>query len=80
MDYADDFLLFSESNSRFLVEVTEKDKARFEELMKGKAYARIGKVIKKPKMKIIGLTGSAVVDASVADLRAAWKRTLSKEA
>ncbi|MCW4017594.1 MAG: phosphoribosylformylglycinamidine synthase subunit PurL [Candidatus Bathyarchaeota archaeon] len=75
-----DFLLFSESNSRFLVEVTEKDKARFEELMKGKAYARIGKVTKKPKMKFIGLNSSAVVDAPVADLRAAWKRTLSKEA
>jgi phosphoribosylformylglycinamidine synthase II len=75
-----DFLLFSESNSRFLVEVAEKDKTAFEALMKGKAYAEIGKVTKNPRLKIRGLKGSVVVDAPVADLRAAWKRTLSREA
>ena len=76
----DDFVLFSESNSRFLVEVTEKDKTAFEALMKGKAYAEIGKVTKTTRLKIRGLKGSVVVDADVADLRAAWKRTLSREA
>jgi phosphoribosylformylglycinamidine synthase II len=75
----DDFLLFSESNSRFLVEVAKKDKAAFETLMKGKAYAEIGKVTKNPQLKIKSLKGSVVVDAEVADLRAAWKRTLSRE-
>jgi phosphoribosylformylglycinamidine synthase II len=76
----DDFLLFSESNSRFLVEVAKKDKIAFEALMKGKAYAEIGKVTKNPRLKIRGLKGSVVVDALVADLRAAWKRTLGREA
>ena len=76
----DDFLLFSESNSRFLVEIAEKDKAAFEKIMKGKAFAEIGQVTKNPQLKIIGLRGSRVVDASVADLRAAWKQTLSREA
>jgi phosphoribosylformylglycinamidine synthase II len=76
----DDFLLFSESNSRFLVEVAKKDKSTFEVIMKGKVSAEIGEVTKNPKLKIIGLKGSIVVDASVADLRAAWKRTLSREA
>jgi phosphoribosylformylglycinamidine synthase len=76
----DDFLLFSESNSRFLVEVDPKNKAAFEALMKGKVYAEIGKVTKNPQLKIKGLKGSTALDASVADLRAAWKRTLSREA
>ena len=76
----DDFVLFSESNSRFLVEVTEKDKTAFEALMKGKAYAEIGKVTKTTRLKIRGLKGSVVVDADVADLRAAWKRTLGRKA
>jgi phosphoribosylformylglycinamidine synthase len=76
----DDFLLFSESNSRFLVEVTEKDRGAFETLMKGKACAEIGKVTKIPRLAIRGLKGSVVVDASVANLRASWKRTLSSEA
>jgi phosphoribosylformylglycinamidine synthase II len=76
----DDFLLFSESNSRFLVEVPPKNKAAFEAAMKGKAFAEIGKVTKNPRLKIKGLKGAKVVDASVSDLRAAWKRTLSEEA
>ncbi|HTY75307.1 MAG TPA: phosphoribosylformylglycinamidine synthase subunit PurL [Candidatus Nanoarchaeia archaeon] len=76
----DDFVLFSESNSRFLVEVPEKSQAEFEALMKGKSCALIGKVTKNPKLKIMGMKGGIVVDAAVSDLRAAWKRTLSEEA
>jgi phosphoribosylformylglycinamidine synthase subunit PurSL len=76
----DDFLLFSESNSRFLVEVAPKDQAAFEALMKGKIFAHIGKVTKNPQMKIKGLKGSTIVDTAVSDFRAAWKRTLSEEA
>jgi len=76
----DDFALFSESNSRFLVEVTEKDRENFETLMKGKACAEIGKVTKTPRLAIRGFKGALAVDASVADLRASWKHTLSSEA
>jgi len=75
----DDFVLFSESNSRFLVEVAEKDRAEFKALMKGKAHAAIGRVTKAPRLAVTGLGGSVVVDAAVADLRANWKRTLSGE-
>jgi phosphoribosylformylglycinamidine synthase II len=76
----DDFALFSESNSRFLVEVVEKDREAFEKLMKGKACAEIGKVTKTPRLAIHGLKGAVAVDASIGDLRASWKRTLSSEA
>jgi phosphoribosylformylglycinamidine synthase len=76
----DDLLLFSESNSRFLVEVTEKDHEAFETLMKGKACAEIGKVTKTPRLAIRGLKGSMAVDTAITDLRASWKRTLSSEA
>jgi len=76
----DDFALFSESNSRFLVEVAEKDRDAFETLMKGKACAEIGKVTKNQRLAISGLGRSVVVDASITDLRASWKRTLSSEA
>ncbi len=75
-----DFALFSESNSRFLVEVTEKNREKFEGLMKGRTYATIGIVTKTPRLTIRGFKGSVVVDASVADLRANWKRTLSRDA
>jgi phosphoribosylformylglycinamidine synthase II len=74
----DDFLLFSESNSRFIVEVAEKDRKAFEALMKNKAVA-IGKITRNARLLIKGLKGSLVIDASVRDLRANWKRTLNGE-
>ena len=74
-----DFVLFSESNSRFLVEVSEKDRQEFEALMKGKACAKIGKVTKDEKLLIHGLNRKIVVDASLAELRRSWKKTLSGE-
>jgi phosphoribosylformylglycinamidine synthase II len=75
-----DFVLFSESNSRFLLEVPEKAKGDFEALMKGKVCAEIGKVAKNPRLIVYGMDGAVVVDASLKDLRGNWKETLSKEA
>ncbi len=74
-----DFVLFSESNSRFLIEVSETDKHQFEALMKGKNCAQIGKVTKDQKLLIHGLNQKTVVDASLAELRHSWKKTLSGE-
>ncbi|MEM2098927.1 MAG: phosphoribosylformylglycinamidine synthase subunit PurL [Candidatus Bathyarchaeia archaeon] len=76
----DDFLLFSESNSRLLVEVAEKDRETFEAIMKSKPYAEIGRVTKTPSLTIRGLKGRVTVDAPITDLRAYWKHTLSREA
>ena len=73
----DDYVLFSESNSRFLVEVPEKARAEFEALMKGVACAEIGRVVKDDKLSIKGLNGAVTVEASLADLRRSWKATLS---
>jgi phosphoribosylformylglycinamidine (FGAM) synthase-like enzyme len=73
-----DFVLFSESNSRFLVEVSENAKRDFEDLMKGTVCAEVGKVTKNPKLIMRGMDGATVVDASLTDLRRSWKETLSK--
>ena len=75
-----DFLLFSESNSRFLLEVPEKTKGDFEAVMKGIACAEIGKVVKNPRLIVYGLDGAVAVDSSLKDLRGSWKETLSREA
>jgi phosphoribosylformylglycinamidine synthase len=72
----DDYVLFSESNSRFLVEIPDKAKAELEVLMKGKAFAEIGKVTSNSKLTIRGLGGAANVNASLPDLRRSWKATL----
>jgi phosphoribosylformylglycinamidine synthase len=74
-----DFVLFSESNSRFLIEVAEADKNDFEDLMKGKKCALIGKVTKEQKLIINGLNCEVAVEASLEKLRHSWKKTLSPE-
>ena len=74
-----DFVLFSESNSRFLVEVSEKAREDFAALMKGQVYAETGKVTENRRLCIHGLNGEVVVDVSIGDLLANWKRTLSSE-
>jgi phosphoribosylformylglycinamidine synthase len=73
----DDFVLFSESNSRFLMEVPEKTKNEFEAAMKGRVCAEIGKVTKNPKLTVYGMDGAVILDASLTDLRRSWKETLS---
>ena len=72
-----DFVLFSESNSRFLIEVSQSAREEFEALMRGKVCAEIGKVTKTPRLCIYGLGGEVVVDASLSDLLSSWKRTFS---
>ena len=74
------FVLFSESNSRFLVEVSQEAKDEFEALMKGKVYAEIGRVTKTPRLCIYGLKGEVAVDAAISDLLASWKQTFSSGA
>jgi phosphoribosylformylglycinamidine synthase len=75
-----DFLLFSESNSRFLIEVAEQDRPEFEELIRNISCRSIGKVTRGEKLLIHGLDGKGVVDADLAELRRSWKKTLSMEA
>ncbi|MGB9853505.1 MAG: phosphoribosylformylglycinamidine synthase subunit PurL [Candidatus Bathyarchaeales archaeon] len=72
----DDFILFSESNSRFLVEVPEKCEKDFEALMKGNSYAKIGKVTETPRLCVYGLSGKVVIDAPINDLLVCWKSLL----
>jgi phosphoribosylformylglycinamidine synthase II len=71
-----DFILFSESNSRFLVEVPEKRREDFETSMNGSIHAMIGKVKKEGYLSVFGLSDEKLVDASLAELRNHWKSAL----
>jgi phosphoribosylformylglycinamidine synthase subunit PurSL len=64
----DDHILFSESNSRFLVEIAGKAKSEFEALMKGKISTNL---------TIHGLKGANQISLSSPELRRCWKSTLS---
>jgi phosphoribosylformylglycinamidine synthase len=71
-----DFVLFSESNSRFLVEVSEEQKTNFETLMKDVFCAEIGTVKKDGYLSISGLDGKQIVYANLKELREHWKSVL----
>ena len=71
-----DFLLFSESNSRFLVEVAPESKDEFEEIMSGSSLACIGQVTNSRFLEIYGMDGNMVVAAPLDELKDAWQRPI----
>lgn len=73
----DDFILFSESNSRFLAEVAPESKAEFDEIMSGTDFAVIGRVSDAEMLEVYALNGGKVVAASVGEAKRAWQRPLS---
>lgn len=72
----DDIVLFSESNSRFVVEVPLSSVQQFEQRMEGIACGQIGTVIEDAVVHIQGLDGTLVISVPVTELKAAWKRPL----
>ncbi len=71
-----DFILFSESNSRFIVEVEKTKQKRFEEAMKGLPFGLIGCVSKSKDFKVFGLDGKPCVKADIARLKESWQKPL----
>ena len=72
----DDFVLFSESNSRFIVEVTPENKENFERIMSGASIGNIGAVTGTIQLEIYGLNGRKIVNESIDDLKEAWQKPL----
>jgi len=72
----DDYVLFSESNTRFLVEVAPKDSHQFEGMMAGVDFAAIGQVTSKERLEVYGLNREIVLSALIAELKEAWQRPL----
>jgi phosphoribosylformylglycinamidine synthase len=70
-----DHVLFSESNSRFLVEVDRKNAKDFEGIMKGNAFSKVGRVKASKNFTVHGLKDKACIDTDLRRLRAAWKST-----
>lgn len=72
----DDFILFSESNTRFLVEVAPEHRAVFENRMSGIDCAAIGRVSEDHRLNVEGLSDRRVLSASLAELKEAWQKPL----
>jgi len=68
-------LLFSESNSRFIVEIEKTEKRAFEKIMSGCKFAKIGEVTGDKKLIVTGLDGKEIVNEKIDGLKGAWKST-----
>jgi len=69
----DDYLLFSETQSRFVVTINPKNKDKFEQLFP--KASNIGVVRNDDEFNIKGLTGEIVVNNTVKELEESYKKT-----
>ena len=70
-------LLFSESNTRFLIEVSPDKIGELQSYFNDLPLVEIGEVISRNQFTVKGQAGSTVIDASLDELKAAWKTPLA---
>ena len=70
-----DFLMFSESQGRFVVTISLGNEKRFEEMIKGNAFAKIGTVTKED-FTVYGMNGKVCIKSNINELKEAWQKTL----
>lgn len=72
----DTVLLFSESPTRFLVEVPLVHAEVFEQQMQGVAHARIGTVIDAPVLTVNSVSGAQCLHVATSELKVSWQGTV----
>ena len=72
----DDEILFSESPTRFLVEIEPGRLADAKRMLDGLPFAVIGELNGSGRLVVNGLDGRTVVDESIAELHHAWASAL----
>jgi phosphoribosylformylglycinamidine synthase len=71
-----DRILFSESQSRFVITVASAKAKEFEKVMGGAPFARIGKVTEAPVLNLKDGAGRSIVSADIFKLKRAWQAPL----
>jgi phosphoribosylformylglycinamidine synthase len=71
-----DYILFSESNSRFLVEVAPEDVSKFEKTLGDVPFAYIGEVTALDTMQVFGLNNEVILKVEIDKLKEAWQKPL----
>nr|MCK4463060.1 phosphoribosylformylglycinamidine synthase [Candidatus Omnitrophota bacterium] len=69
-----DILLFSESNSRLIVEVPKSKRAGFEKITKGLPVGLIGETKNSNMIRVEGLRGNIVVQGTLDEFKEAWQK------
>lgn len=72
----DDVLLFSESPTRWLVEVVPEKTAAFISRFAHLACIQVGQTVNEPRLRIAGKSGEWLIWATLTELKAAWQTSL----
>ncbi|MDP6124286.1 MAG: AIR synthase-related protein, partial [Candidatus Latescibacteria bacterium] len=72
----DDHLLFSESPTRFIVEIAPNDRNCFEATLSGFPFSHMGDTNDSDSLAVVGTRGKTVVAADIFDLKEAWQAPL----
>lgn len=70
-----DHILFSESQSRFLVSVSPQDQAAFEALFQGQSCILIGQALPDQHFRVKDAAGKNIVDTNLSELEKAYRST-----
>jgi phosphoribosylformylglycinamidine synthase subunit PurSL len=70
-----DKILYSESQTRFVVSINPKNKSMFEDLLRkaNVPFAQIGDVTNTPKFVVTGVDGNEIINQSLKELKEAWQ-------
>jgi phosphoribosylformylglycinamidine synthase len=77
-DMLDYEILFSESPTRFLVEVDKKDKKKFEAVFKGLPLGIVGYVDKQQVLVVRGCKNNPLIKLKIDEMRKAWTKTFDE--
>jgi phosphoribosylformylglycinamidine synthase len=70
-------LLFSESNTRFLIEVPPAQRSAFEQVFQGLPAVLLGRVTGDGRLRVSNDGDGRLIDSSLFDLKKAWKSPLA---
>ncbi|MBF0531591.1 MAG: phosphoribosylformylglycinamidine synthase subunit PurL [Candidatus Omnitrophica bacterium] len=72
----EDFILFSESNTRFVVEIEPEQQRAFETILRGLPYGLVGRVEAEARLAVYGFKDTALINSNIRDLKEAWQKPL----
>jgi phosphoribosylformylglycinamidine synthase subunit PurSL len=70
--FRDDYLLFSESQSRFVLTIREEDLDRITRLFRRIPYGIVGRVTGDPHLTVRGIYGATIINCHIGRLKEAW--------
>jgi phosphoribosylformylglycinamidine synthase II len=72
-----DYVLFSETASRFVVTIRPQNQSKFEKIMAGNVVSEIGFVVSNGFFQITGLNGKLIIKEKIGKLKDAWQKPLN---